>query len=181
MVLLALSAVLPAFHVEVLAFSLEKAGVRKAPRLASGLSRLPKTSPSLMSREKSPRRRGRSLELPLGVQATGTGAEDQKLCLTSSTCRNSRKSRIRSDSRVICSKAESHTKRSRTLNGRALLIRPAPHGMGAAMSTGQGWGGGRKGARAGPSCTMSGVSPHWWRSTAAVRTEGVACGGRLQS
>lgn len=58
MVLPALSAVLPAFCVEVLAFSLEEAGVRKAPGLVSGLSRLPKTSPSLMSREKSPRRRG---------------------------------------------------------------------------------------------------------------------------
>lgn len=86
----------------------------------------------------------------LGVPAPETGAEDQQLCLTSSTCRNSRKSRIRSDSRVICSKAESHTKRSRTLNGRALLIRPAPARHGCRQSTGQGWGGGRKGAGAGP-------------------------------
>lgn len=39
--------------------------------------------------------------------------------------------------------------------------------MGAAVSTGQGWGGGRKGAGA-----MTGVSPQWWRSTAALRTEG---------
>lgn len=110
-----------------------------------------------------------SVELASGVQHLGH-AEDQKLCLTSSTCRNSRKSRIRSDSRVICSKAESHTKRSRTLNGRALLIRPPRPGMGAAVSTGQGWGEGRKGARAG--CVMTGVGPQWWRSTAALRTEG---------
>lgn len=81
------------------------------------------------------------MELALAVLELRIDEEDQKLCLTSSTCRNSRKSRIRSDSRVICSKAESHTKRSRTLNGRALLIRPAParHGCRREHRAGLGW------------------------------------------
>lgn len=50
----------------------------------------------------------------------------REACLTSSTCRNSRKSRIRSDSSVICSKAESHTKRSRTLIGESTADQPSP-------------------------------------------------------
>ena len=107
----------------------------------------------------------------------------QKLCLTSSTCRNSRKSRIRSDSRVICSKAESHTKRSRTLNRRALLIRPAPaqHGGRREHRAGLGqWKEGRA-PKLAPSCATTGVGPQWWRSTAALRTEGVVFDARLQS
>lgn len=77
-------------------------------------------------------------------------------CLTSSTCRNSRKSRIRSDSRVICSKAESHTKRSRTLNGESTAdqTRPCLAQLGHATSTGQGWGRGRKGTGAGPGLVL---------------------------
>lgn len=151
MVLLALSAVLPAFHVEVLAFSLEEAeaGVRQAlgkPQDYPGYLRPP--PPQCPGR----RARGwaRSLELPSGVQAPEAGTEDQKLCLTSSTCRNSRKSRIRSDSRVICSKAESHTKRSRTLNGRALLIRPAPAQRGCRHEHRAGLGRRKEGSRSWP-------------------------------
>ena len=32
-----------------------------------------------------------------------------------------------------------------------------------------------------PSCATTGVGPQWWRSTAALRTEGVVFDARLQS
>lgn len=71
MVLLAFSTMLPAFHMEVLAFSLEEAeaGVREALGLASGLSRLPKTS-SLISREKRAREGGKVSGAALGCSST---------------------------------------------------------------------------------------------------------------
>lgn len=64
MVLLAFSAMLPAFRVEVLAFRLAEA---EAPGLASGLYRLPKPSPSSISREKRAREGGEVSGAALGV------------------------------------------------------------------------------------------------------------------
>ena len=75
---------------------------------------------------------------------------------------------------MICSKAESHTKRSRTLNRRALLIRPAPAQRGGRREHRAGLGQRKEGRapKLAPSCATTGVGPQWWRSTAALRTEG---------
>lgn len=94
---------------------------------------------------------------------------------TSSTCRNSRKSRIRSDSRVICSKAESHTKRSRTLNGESTAdqIRPCLDQLGHRHENWAGLGQRKEGNWSWPrACAVTGVGPQWWRSSAALRPEG---------
>lgn len=55
---------------------------------------------------------------------------------------------------MICSKAESHTKRSRTLNGRALLMRPAPARHGHRHEHRAGLGQRKEGSRSWPRAVL---------------------------